>query len=80
MTTKKTKPARKRQAPRRGGPRTGGLLQTTLDRAAERLIREILADENGVVSRTALRLGITRVALMARMSRYGISPDTYRRT
>lgn len=51
-----------------------------MDEAAKREIIAALRETSGAVKETARLLGVSRVALWARMKAYAIEPDTFRST
>jgi DNA-binding NtrC family response regulator len=77
MTRKAPTPTRRpKPKPGRAGPRSAGRLQRAIDeataKAAKREIEAALKEADGVVTRAARLLGISRIALRARMNALGI--------
>ena len=56
----------------KGGARTYGRLQRALDATARREIAAALKESKGNVTHAAKALGITRIALRARMNSLGV--------
>jgi DNA-binding NtrC family response regulator len=71
MKQKAPTPTRRKPKPTTG-PRTYGRFQRALDDAARREIEMALREADGVITETARLLGISRIALRARMNALGI--------
>jgi len=54
------------------GPRSGGRLQKAIDATVRREVARALRESRGNVTHAARLLGITRIALRARMNKLGI--------
>lgn len=65
-------PARRKPKPGTAGPRSAGRLQRAIDEAARREITAALRETDGKLSAAAKVLGISYVALWARMKALGI--------
>ena len=65
MTTRKA--ISKTSTKKTGGPRSAGRLQRALDETARREITLALTEARGNVSEAARALGVSRIALYARM-------------
>ena len=77
--TRKTTSRGKTAARPKGGPRTFGRLQRSLDAAAEAEIRKALVETDGNVTHAAAALGISQPALLRRIAVLGIATAHYRR-
>jgi transcriptional regulator with GAF, ATPase, and Fis domain len=73
MTIERKGPPRRRLKPGTAGPRSAGRLQRAIDETVRREIKSALAEANGVITDAARLLGISRIALRARMNALGIS-------
>lgn len=71
MNRATTSPRRKPK-PGTAGPRSTGRLQRAIDATVAREIKTALAEAGGVITDAARLLGISRIALRARMNALGI--------
>jgi DNA-binding NtrC family response regulator len=64
---------RRKPKPGSTGPRSAGRLQRAIDETVRREIEAALRESGGVITEAARLLGISRIALRARMNALGIS-------
>ena len=72
MTRRTAPPTRKTGKRSQSGPRTYGRLQRALDDAARKEIRAALREAGGTITEAARLLGVSRIALRARMNALGV--------